>query len=122
MLRRFCLCLSLLIISFHANADVPDRTASFASPIGELVSVKLLEHCGMDVAWQKLLFVKADEKINRMLIHDKYLFLFTDQNYLYCVDRFKGKIVFSQEIGGLLQVSADGGEPTTITNLDFERG
>lgn len=95
MLRRFCLCLSLLIISFHANAAQADKTVSYAKPIDELVSVELLEHCGLDVAWQKLLFVKADEKIDRMLIHDKYLFVFTDQNYLYCVDRLSGKIVFS---------------------------
>jgi eukaryotic-like serine/threonine-protein kinase len=34
----------------------------------------------------------------------------------------KGGIVFSRESGGLLQVSADGGEPTTLTDLDTERG
>ncbi|MCF7955476.1 MAG: PQQ-binding-like beta-propeller repeat protein [Phycisphaerae bacterium] len=95
MLRRFCLCLSLLIISFHANAGQADKAAPPVKPIEELVSVNLLEHCGLDVAWQKHLFIKPDEKINRMLIHDKYLFVFTDQNYLYCLDRNKGKIVFS---------------------------
>ncbi|MBW8017699.1 MAG: PQQ-binding-like beta-propeller repeat protein [Planctomycetes bacterium] len=95
MLQRFCICLSLLIISFHANAGETKKVVTSVKPISELVSLTLLEHCGMDVAWQKRLFVKDDEKINRMLIREKYLFVFTDHNYLYCIDRHKGTIVFS---------------------------
>lgn len=95
MLQRFCICLSLLVISFHANAAQTEKVVPSVKSNSELVSRTLLEHCGLDVAWQKRLFVKSDEKIDRMLIRDKYLFVVTDQNYLYCIDRHNGKAVFS---------------------------
>lgn len=95
MLRRFCICLSLLIIGFHANADQPQKTEKPAVQNDQLVSKTLLKHCGMDVAWQQRVYIKDNEKIDRMLIQDKHLFIITDQNYLYCIDRSNGKIAFS---------------------------
>jgi outer membrane protein assembly factor BamB len=95
MLQRFCICLGLLIISFHANVSAANNVAPPVKPLGELVSPVLLEHCGLGVQWHKSLFLKADEKIDKMIIHGKYLLFFTDHNYLYCLDRHNSKPLFS---------------------------
>lgn len=95
MLQRFCICLSLLIIGFHANVSGAEIVAPAPKALAEIVSPALLQHCGLDVAWQKHLFVKSDEKIDRMLVHGKYLLLLTNHNYLYCMDRNDGKLKFS---------------------------
>ncbi len=94
MLQRFCICLSLLIIGFHANAIAAKKVAPAEKPLGDLVSPAMLNHCGLDVAWHKTLFVKSDEKVERMLIHDKYLVILTDHNFLYCLNRNTGKTLF----------------------------
>ena len=99
MLKRFCICLGLLLISSSSSHVFGSKTvksqASDSATDKELVQSILIEKCGFSSPWQKKLFVKDGESIRKMTIHDNYLFVETSLNYLYCVDRNKGKIMFS---------------------------
>lgn len=59
-----------------------------------VVSPSLLKHAGLQAGWQINLPLKEKERIERMFIFDNYLYVMTDQNYLFCIDRAKGEIRF----------------------------
>jgi len=63
-----------------------------------LVSPSLLEHEGLQVGWQNNLPVKPAESAERMFVFGKYLYVLTDQNYLFCIDREKGKMRFCLQL------------------------
>ena len=56
----------------------------------ELVSRELLEHGGFEMNWQVKLPIKEGEKLGRMFVFDKFLYVLTDKNYLFCIERTSG--------------------------------
>ena len=97
MLQRFCICLGLLLVSFSSYpAKAVEKNNSQRSVIKdtELVWSLILEECGLKALWQKNLFFKEGENAGRMFVEGKRLFVETDRNYLYCLDRKNGKIAF----------------------------
>ena len=96
MLQRFVLiCMAIIAVGF-CSAEESVSAESVES--SALVSRTLLEHAGMRQAWRIDLPLKQDENIGRMLIFDKYLYVMTDSNYLFCIDRAKGKVRFGLDI------------------------
>ncbi len=61
-----------------------------------LVSPKLLLQSGLAGQWQLTVPLKQqkNEQIDRILVFGDYLYVLTDQNYLYCINRAKGTVRF----------------------------
>jgi len=61
-----------------------------------LVSPKLLLQSGLAQQWQLTVPLKQqkNERIDRILVFGDYLYVLTDQNYLYCINRAKGTVRF----------------------------
>ena len=56
-----------------------------------LVPHALIQQAGWTYNWQINLPIKVNEKIDRVFLHDKYLYVLTDRNILFCVDRQQGR-------------------------------
>lgn len=96
MLHRFVLiCTAIFAVGFCAAQDTVSAD-SINTPA--LVSIDLLEYAGMEQDWRIDLPLKRDENIDRMQIFDKYLYVLTDSNYLFCLDRAKGTVRFGLDI------------------------
>ena len=65
---------------------------------GMLVSHVLLDAAGLRSDWQLDLPIKDDEKVEKMLLFDKYMYVLTDRNYLFCVDRNEGFVRFGMQL------------------------
>lgn len=59
-----------------------------------VVSEALLKEADLEIGWQVHLPMKKFEKIDRMFVFGKFFYALTDQNYLFCIDRDKGKVRF----------------------------
>ncbi len=91
MLRR-CLFSYLVMVVAGAVGSVPLRAAdtSESAPavsVAPVVSATLLRHAGMERNWQVKLPLKPAERITEMLVFEDYLYVLTDRNYLFCIDR-----------------------------------
>jgi outer membrane protein assembly factor BamB len=65
---------------------------------GFLISPVLLKHSGMEMQWQLNLPIKPSEKVERLFVFDEYLYVLTDHNYLFCLERVKGTLRFEQPL------------------------
>jgi outer membrane protein assembly factor BamB len=65
---------------------------------GFLISPVLLKHSGMEMQWQLNLPIKPAEKVERLFVFDEYLYVLTDHNYLFCLERVKGTLRFEQQL------------------------
>lgn len=92
------LCASLTFITAGASADLLDlfkkpadgKTQNRQSHASQLISAELLSHAGLKAAWQINLPVKDNESVGPMYIDGKMLYVFTDRNYMFAVERNKG--------------------------------
>ena len=62
------------------------------------VSRDLLRHVGLTVVWQGTLPVKPSERINVMTLLDNRLYVRSDRNYVWSLDRNDGNVVFSRAV------------------------
>jgi outer membrane protein assembly factor BamB len=59
-----------------------------------VVSPSLLKQADLQAGWQINLPLEKKERIEQMFVFANYLYVLTDQNYLFCIDRAKGEIRF----------------------------
>lgn len=64
-----------------------------------LVPHALIRQAGWSYDWQVNLSIKASEQIDRMLVHGDYLYVLTDTNILFCIDRLQGRTLHAVSIG-----------------------
>jgi outer membrane protein assembly factor BamB len=69
-------------------AVVPSALAADTS--SELVSRDLLSHAGLRSDWQIDLPLQKNETLGPLYIDGDYLYILTDKNYMFCIDRKKG--------------------------------
>ena len=86
-LMPLVLCLSWSLSNGSAAAR-PEQT----------ISPELLEHAKLEMVWQQTLPVKTGEQFSAVTLLGDRLYLRSDRNYLWSVDREKGRIVFSRSI------------------------
>ncbi|MBL7214352.1 MAG: PQQ-like beta-propeller repeat protein [Phycisphaerae bacterium] len=60
-----------------------------------LVPHALIRQAGWTYSWQINLPVKTNEQIDRVFLHDQYLYALTDTNILFCIDRQEGKTLYA---------------------------
>jgi hypothetical protein len=78
-----------------------------------LVGPELLNQAGLQSAWQIQLPLKPIEQVQRMDVFGDYLYVLTDQNFFFCIDRGTGAV------RTLLQI-AEPGLPV-LPPLHFEK-
>ena len=83
------LCLTAGLFAASKKIDIRE-------PIMEpLVPHALIREAGWTYNWQINLPVKTNEQIDRVFLHDRYLYALTDTNILFCIDRQKGKTLYT---------------------------
>lgn len=70
-----------------------------------IISEKLLNQAGLETAWRneialnppsrKFLRKSPKEKVNRITVLGNHLYIFTNSNYLFCLDRNTGRLSFA---------------------------
>ncbi len=65
---------------------------------GSILSASLLDHAGLKTGWEQMLPLKEGEKLVSVTLLGNRLYLRSDQNYLWSLDRVKGDIIFSRSV------------------------
>jgi len=63
-----------------------------------LVSPELLKHANLRLTWQNQLPLKKGETLERLCLRDNYIYALSDKNFLACLDRQKGSMIFGRSI------------------------
>ena len=63
-----------------------------------LVEPGLLRHAGLEMGWQINLPIKSSEKVDRMYVFGGFVYVLTDSNYIFCIDRVKGSVRFGLQL------------------------
>jgi hypothetical protein len=64
----------------------------------ELVSEILLNQAGLRSTWQIQLPLKPSEQVERLYVFDAYLYILTNQNFFFCIERSSGLVRSLQSI------------------------
>ncbi len=76
-----------------------ESTDAAQQPVGGLlVSPALLERAALETSWQVNLSLKASEQVDRMYVFEKYVYVLTNRNYLYCIDKKNKAVRFGLEL------------------------
>lgn len=89
MARRLFIFSGCLVLFFFANF-----AQAQAGNLEALVDALALKQADLEPIWQKTLPLEANEKVSKIYVTDKLLFVSTDQNYFYALNRKKGTIDF----------------------------
>jgi len=96
-----------------------------------LVSPELVEHGQLKMLWQTKLPIRDNEAVRELHIIGDRLYVLSDHNYIFCLDRRKGAVVFGESVApagfAVLGLSAYGGELVTVignslVRIDMESG
>lgn len=63
-----------------------------AAPADFLVASDLLKKADLETGWQVNLPLNPEEKIDKIYVYDKYLYVLTTRNFLFSLDRADGKV------------------------------
>ena len=91
MLRQSVFCFLILVVFVLPVSAQSDKSSSLVSP-------ELIDYAGLSVNWQMMLAVNETERLDRMYVFDKYLYVLTNHNYLVCIDRAAGSIRFELQL------------------------
>lgn len=89
---RLFLTMGLLVLSAAA------KNLAANDDLHWLVSPEMLKHANLKVTWQNQLPLKKGEALERLLLRDNYIYALSDKNFLACLDRQKGSIIFARSI------------------------
>lgn len=87
-MRTSCLLLVVIILAIILQAKT------------EAINEKLLNEANLEIVWQNAVALKpaakkvAKETVERITILGDYIYILTDTNYLFCLDRIAGNLVF----------------------------
>jgi outer membrane protein assembly factor BamB len=62
------------------------------------IDEKMLKQAKLELAWQNAISLNANEKVQRINVLGDNLYILTNTNYLFCLDRNTGKLVFGDSI------------------------
>jgi outer membrane protein assembly factor BamB len=63
-----------------------------------LVWPKLLEAADLKILWENKLPMKKTESLERLFIIDNRIYVLSDRNYMVCLNREKGNVIFSRSV------------------------
>lgn len=59
------------------------------------IDKKLLNEAKLDISWQSAIALNADEKVVRMTVDGNNIYILTNNNYMFCLNRSDGGPIFS---------------------------
>lgn len=83
--------MGMAVLCLWATAQGIEGTQALSA---DLVSPTLIERAGWTWNWQVQLPVRANEVVDRMFVFEDYLYVLTDSNLLFCLDRTTGAMRF----------------------------
>ncbi len=93
--NQIVVCL-MLLVCLPAGIFAADQELQFRQPLtAELVPHALIRDAGWTYNWQLNLPIKTREQIDSLFIFAEYLYVLTDTNILFCVDRKQGRTLCS---------------------------
>jgi outer membrane protein assembly factor BamB len=98
VLMLLAVCLLGLGIWGLGSQTAPARANPQSDSSGQLISPELLDHAGLRQVWQQQLPVKKDEDLATVTLLGDRLYIRSDRNYMWSLDRVKGDVVFSRSI------------------------
>lgn len=105
-MRNLCL---IWLLTFVFLTVLPSNS-------GAAVSEKLLNQAKLGTVWQNAVSLNPKEKIQKITVLGDYLYILTDSNYLFCLDRNTGRLHFGISAAAPnLPVS----EPTVYNNTAY---
>ncbi len=105
MLRGGRLLVSILLVFCGAaNCAAVERGSR------QLVWPKLLEAANLKILWENKLPMKGSESLERLFILGNRIYALSDRNYMVCLNREKGNVIFSRPV-------ADSGLPVVGLEL-----
>lgn len=63
-----------------------------------LVSPELLEHAKLKILWRNELPIRKTESLDQLFIISNRIYALSDRNYMVCLDREKGNVIFSKPV------------------------
>ena len=63
-----------------------------------LLSPELLKRGALEMCWQVYLPLKDPEQIERMYVFEKYVYVLTNSNFLYCIDKAEKAVWFGTQL------------------------
>jgi outer membrane protein assembly factor BamB len=103
-LKNFCLIWSVVFL------------AAWPSTSGAIISEKLLNQAGLQTVWQNAIALNQKEKVERITVFGDYLYILTDTNYLFCLDRNTGRLNFA---GSVTTLNLPVSEPAVYNNTAY---
>jgi outer membrane protein assembly factor BamB len=98
-LTFLAVCISGLGVSGCGSSDkAKPALAEKSDGTRLMISPDLLDHAGLKTTWEQKLPLKNDEKFASVTLLGDRLYLRSDRNYLWSLDRAKGDVVFSRSI------------------------
>jgi len=98
MLRNIVLLCMVFSTASAVFAKAQSTDAAQQPGEGLLISPALLERAALETGWQVNLSLKASEQIDRIYVFEKYVYVLTNRNYLYCIDKEKKAVRFGLEL------------------------
>ena len=93
MLRcRLVLLVSFLVFCGAVNCMGAGRGSQ------HLVWPKLLETANLKILWENKLPMKGSESLERLFILGNRIYALSDRNYMVCLNREKGNVIFSRSV------------------------
>jgi len=86
------LTMGLLVLSAAAKSLAAKEDSHW------LVSPELLKHADLKISWQNQLPLKKGETLERLFLRDDYIYALSGKNFLVCLDRQKGDMLFGRSI------------------------
>lgn len=81
-MKNFCLLWSFVLVFLTTSC----------SASGAVISEKLLNQAGLETVWQNAIALNPKEKVQRITVLGDYLYILTDSNYLFCLNRNTGQL------------------------------
>ena len=81
---------SILVVLIPSALAADQAVASYELANSELVSRDMLSHAGLRADWQINLPLQKNENLGPLYIDGDYLYVLTDKNFMFCIDRKKG--------------------------------
>ena len=82
-MRNFCLIWSVVFLTVLPSIS------------GAVIDEKLLNQAGLKTVWQNAIALNPKEKIQKITLLGDYIYILTDSNYLFCLDRNTGRLSFA---------------------------
>ena len=84
-LRNFCLIRSFVLVFLTVLSSIS----------GAVIDEKLLNQAGLKTVWQNAIALNSKEKVQKITLLGDYIYILTDSNYLFCLDRNTGRLSFA---------------------------